>query len=327
MERSPAILGKSDEAIAPEHVKPAIMRRMSQVMEPTAGRHGVRAALAAALLFSAVLLGVAHVNPSAASADARTDYLVRLLSTSSTFRVRAQAALSLGRIEGDPAVVRALSQALGDAHPSVRTAAASSLQRLADPAALGALRAHARDSDSGTRRAIAGAVSALERVARSRPTHTPASTGAATGNSGPAQYYVGVGTPGSRVPSLDAATLAAAREFVSREVSSINGVALAPDGESSAAATRAIRRRHLAGYFVDSAITQVEQSDRGLRVTVSVIVGTYPGRDMRAMLSGAATVQGGAGASARRLAIEAALRSALRRLPQALAASGGRASR
>jgi len=102
---------------------------------------------------------------------------------------------------------------------------------------------------------------------------------------------------------------------------------LAPEGESRRSAARVIRRRHLAGYFVDSAITQVQQSPRGLRVTVSVIVGTYPGRDMRAMLSGAATVQGGAGASARRIAIEAALRSALRRLPQALAASGGRASR
>ena len=279
-------------------------------------------------------LGVATMvlAPSTALADGRTDYLIRLLSTSDTFRVRAQAALSLGRIEGEPSVVTALSQALGDAHPAVRTAAAASLQRLADPSALGALRAHGRDSDSGAQRAIAAAMETLERVARSRPRHTP-TDGASNGSTappaaaGPAVYYVGVGTPGSRVPSVDAATLRAAHEFVAREVASVSGVALAPDGESSAAATRAIRQRHLAGYFVDSAITQVEDGPRGLRVTVSVIVGTYPGRDMRAMLSGAATVQGGGGASDRRVAIEAALRSALRRLPQALAASGGSASR
>ena len=59
-------------------------------------------------------------------ADARTDYLVRLLQNSSTFRVRAQAALSLGRIENDSKVVKALSRALDDDHPAVRTAAASS---------------------------------------------------------------------------------------------------------------------------------------------------------------------------------------------------------
>lgn len=302
------------------------MRRTKRAADETQPQRRVMPSLAL-LLFVASLAGATWFGVSTAQADARTDYLVRLLSTSDTFRVRAQAALSLGRIEGDPAVVQALARALDDAHPSVRTAAASSLQRLADPDALAALRAHANDRDSGARRAVVSAVRALERVARSRPTHTPTLDSNAGSNSGPAEFYVGVGTPGSREPSVDAATLAAARAFVAREVAAMNGVALAPDGESRAAAARVLSRRHLTGYFVDSSITQVQQSDRGLRVTVSVIVGTYPGRDMRAMLSGAATVQGGASSSARQLAIEAALRSALRRLPQALAASGGRASR
>ena len=50
----------------------------------------------------------------------------------------------------------------------------------------------------------------------------------------------------------------------------------------------------LVGYFVDSSVTKVEaRPDGSVRAQVSVIVGTYPGRDMRAMLSGAATVSGG----------------------------------
>ncbi|MEM9193221.1 MAG: hypothetical protein AAGF12_28865, partial [Myxococcota bacterium] len=58
---------------------------------------------------------------------------------------------------------------------------------------------------------------------------------------------------------------------------------------------------------------------------VSVIVNTYPGRDMRAILQGAATVQGGgSGPQARRQAIEGALSGALRRLPQALQAADAR---
>jgi hypothetical protein len=57
---------------------------------------------------------------------------------------------------------------------------------------------------------------------------------------------------------------------------------------------------------------------------VSVIVNTYPGRDMRVILQGAATVQGASGASAERQAIEGALTGALRRLPQAFAAGDAR---
>jgi hypothetical protein len=63
-----------------------------------------------------------------------------------------------------------------------------------------------------------------------------------------------------------------------------------------------------------------------VRAQVSVIVGTYPGRDMRAMLSGAATVSGGGSGDSTRLeAVQAAYSGALRRLPQAMQAGLARA--
>ena len=111
--------------------------------------------------------------PAVASADARTEYLVRLLRTSSAFRVRAQAAISLGRVEGEPAVTRALSGALEDEHPAVRAAAASSLEQLRDPSALPALRTATRDRDSAVRASASRAVRTLERVARSTPRTQP----------------------------------------------------------------------------------------------------------------------------------------------------------
>src|SRR5262245_61338209 len=73
---------------------------------------------------------------SSAAADARSDYLIRLLKDSTQFRVRAQAAISLGGVESAPEVVDALMTSLSDEHPAVRAAAANSLGRLSDSKAL-----------------------------------------------------------------------------------------------------------------------------------------------------------------------------------------------
>ncbi|RLB53237.1 MAG: hypothetical protein DRJ42_12530 [Deltaproteobacteria bacterium] len=262
--------------------------------------------------------------PRVASADARTDYLVRLIRTSTAFRVRAQAALSLGRIEGDPAVVRVLSQTLGDEHPAVRAAAAASLEQLRDPAALPALRNAARDREASVRSSVQRAIRVLERLARSAPRTTPVPGPGS--NSGPARYYVGVGMPGTTI-QVSRASLASARQFIEARVQSIPGVIVAPQREANGAARRVLRTRRLTGYYLDSSIVRIEDRNGGTRAVVSIIVNTYPGRDMRVMLQGAATVQGSSGATAERQAIEGALTGALRRLPQAFAAGDARDGR
>lgn len=74
----------------------------------------------------------------AAFADTRTDRLIELLETSSSYRVRAQSALSLGRLGGEQAV-QALIVALDDENDLVRTTAAHSLGRIGTPEARRAL--------------------------------------------------------------------------------------------------------------------------------------------------------------------------------------------
>lgn len=245
----------------------------------------------------------------------RTGYLVRMLQTSDTFRVRVQAAISLGRLDASSEIVQGLMAGLQDPHPGVRTACAASLERLGDPAGLTALQAVRRDRDSGARRAIRSAIRALERAARAAPdTSTPSAA---------ARFYVGVGAPGNQA-SVDRGTLRAATEFLRAQVQGLDGVELAPERESRAAAQRVLRRRRLAGFYVDSSIVRIENADGGTRAVVSVIVNTYPGRDMRAILNGAATVRGASGNDATRTAVQAALRSALRRLIQAMEASANR---
>jgi hypothetical protein len=271
-----------------------------------------------------VYLSVAAVclcAAQAARADSRTDFLVRMLLTSSQFRVRAQAALALGSSSPEASAVSALTSALRkDEHPAVRAASASALERLQATGALAALRDALRDNDKAVRATAKRAVDALSRSVAPPPS-------SASAQQGQSMFYVGVGVPASQVASLTPGLLRSLREHVAREVLQFAGVRLAPEKETPAAAARELKAQKLTGYFIDSSVTSLEtKPDGSIRAQVSVIVGTYPGRDMRAMLSGAATVSGvGFGDSARLEAVQAAYSGALRRLPQAMQAGLARA--
>jgi hypothetical protein len=286
--------------------------------------------LAVAIVVSSLLS--ASLVPLFAHADARTDYLVRLLRTSEAFRVRAQAALSLGAVPVEPEVIQALVAALRDDESAVRAAAAQSLERLEDPSALAALRSVERDREPAVREAAGRAIRALERIARggsgggSGAGATATTSGATGGGStGTPRFYVGVGVPGTKVPSVDPQVLRSARSFIAGRVGQMAGVVIAPDSESPRQATQVIRQRSLSGFYLDSSIVTLDtRPDGGVRASVSIIVQTYPDRNVRSMLNGAATVMGETGPAAQRTAIEAALTSALRNLGTALGAGARR---
>lgn len=263
-------------------------------------------------------------GPGAAFADPRTDFLVRMLSSSDQFRVRTQAALALGSRPREPAAIKALGAALGDEHPAVRAASAGALELLKDSTALAALRAARRDKDSAVRSAVDHAIATLERS--SAAAASAASAASAAEPTGSSAFYVAVGTPSTQTV-LSPPALRGLREHMVKQVSALDGVRLAPENENQAAATGVLRSKKLVGYYLDSSVTKIEQRpDGALRAQVSVIVGTYPGRAMRVMLSGAATVSGaGTSEQAKIQAAEAAFTGALRRLPQALQAGVARA--
>mgnify|MGYP001948514249 CR=1 FL=1 len=74
------------------------------------------------------------------------------------------------------------------------------------------------------------------------------------------------------------------------------------------------------------AIVEIDQRPGGgLRARVSVVLQSYPDRNIRSMLNGSATVMGATGTQAQQQAIEGAIRGALRNLPQAMAAAAASA--
>jgi hypothetical protein len=268
-----------------------------------------------------VLCWVLAASSPRVHADSRTDFLVRMLASSDQFRVRTQAALALGSRAPEPAAVKALVGALKDDHPAVRSASAGALELLKDPTALASLRAARKDRDSSVRGAVEHAIAALETASSGAMARTAQEEAA-----GSSTFYVAVGTPSAQA-ALPEPALRSLRELVVKQVSELDGVRLAPENENQAAAAGVLRKTKLIGYYLDSAITKIEQRpDGALRAQVSVIVGTYPGRAMRVMLSGAATVSGGGTSEqAKMQAVEAAFTGALRRLPQALQAGVARA--
>ena len=271
----------------------------------------------------AALLSLA-IPTHAAKADERSDYLVRLLQTSTAFRVRTQAAISLGSGLPDPAVTAALAAALRDENAAVRAAAANSLGRVGDASVLTALRTAERDPEAAVRAAATAAISAIQ----ARPgggsggatvAGGTSGTGASPPPSGPARYYVGIGRP-NVTGTLSPAVVGSVRGMVERRLGTIGGIAVAPDGESVAAAQRELRARSLTGFYLDISVTVESLPTGAIRARVSIVVQDYPGRNVRSMLSGSATATGASSADAS--LIEAAVGSALNRLPTALAASG-----
>ena len=266
-----------------------------------------------------IALALCLPSPDAHADDPRNTYLIKLLQGSSQFRVRAQAAISLGAVEGSPAALGALTDALADAHPAVRAAAANSLGRVGNSGALMALRRLERDPEEPVRSAASTAIAKLETQSRTVVASARSNTGPEPIQQGPQLYYVSVAAPGTRVPSIDRSQLSDARNFIKQRVGAIQGVLLAPDGEDQHAADKVLKKKNLKGFYLDSSIISVEKKgDGGTRVSVSVIVATYPGRDMRAIMQGAATVSG-SGSDAYIQALQGALSGALRQLPQALA--------
>jgi hypothetical protein len=267
----------------------------------------------------ALWIASASLAPTSGAAQSDPSYMIHMLQSSTSFRVRTSAAQRLGDAAPSAAVTQALIAALRDSEDSVRAAAASSLGRVGDTSALSALRALSSDSAPAVRTAATAAIAAIgSRGTGGGGTGTGTGTGT-TAPSGPARFYIGVGDAGSTVAGLDRALLGAARTTVVSGITPMSGVVVAPAGETAAQARTAIAAQHLRGFYLDISITDLTtRPDGAIHASVSIVVQDYPSHNIRSMLSGAATASGVSGVSGQRAVLQAALQGALRSLNQAL---------
>lgn len=248
-----------------------------------------------------------------AYADSKVDYLARSVREGASFRVRVQAALALGSIgkqsgSSRPQIISALMTALSDSHPAVRAAATGSMARVAgssDKNVLMALQRASRDSDTAVRQSALEALNVIQKG----------------GNAKKPKFYVAVGPTAAR-GGVMSNVLEHAQYVIMREMASVPTVVLAPENEAYADAANQVKSKHLTGYYLDSSLVRMVEQGGMTRAEVSVVVSSYPDRDIRMMLSGAAAAEGARDSEElQKQIIEVALSSALRRFSQSLDAS------
>ncbi len=190
------------------------------------------------------------------------DDLAKELRTNDDFRVRTQAALSLGKTGSDRAV-DPLCGGLDDGNDAVRGAAASALGKLAKSSSKACLEARReKESSDKVKAAIDKALRAIAGV--------PAGT----------KFYVSVGKVNNKTGRDEVSKLVAAT--LRQKVEAASGYAVAPSGESAAQAKKVIADKGLKGFaLVTTAEAPVYKDDK-LTIAVRVVVTTYPGADVKA---------------------------------------------
>ncbi len=260
--------------------------------------------------------------PLTVAADARTDRLVDLLRASGNYRVRVQSAQSLGRIR-DPETVPALVEALEDEHPAVRAAAAQALGRIGSPDAIAPLRrlAAAEGQPPAVVRLAERAIEQIERIAAASGRSKVAAP------SGKARFYIGVGEMGNTTGQREGEVEDTLARFIREALDGAAGVKLAPAGEHPRETSKIIKREKLVGYYIQGSVNRLDEANGQISASVSIMVLSNPGRDLRMMLSGrgSASIPGAqklTPAQTRNLqdfALKAAVQGAMQRLLEQLA--------
>jgi hypothetical protein len=244
-------------------------------------------------LVSIVLGAVCLLALAGPARAGKVEELSRLLEDSS-YKVRLQAALLLGKL-GDKAAVPPLTRALEDKERLVRAMAAQSLGRLGAPDAGPALKALLqRERDSFVRGQAEKALAAL---------------GPARG--GPAKIYLTFGSfTGGTARVSDPGMLNALRAGLKRELSKLNGVTFSLESGEEKSFARSGR----VGFLIDGNVTRLDAGQVGggaveINCDVKIMVARWPSKSIILWTNAGAAVQSGSNerdiASARRDCLEA----------------------
>jgi hypothetical protein len=238
-------------------------------------------ALTVALL---LLMAAGH-----ASAD-KIDDLTRALMQDSSYKVRVQAALVLGKLN-DKRAVPALIQALHDENETVRGVAATSLGRIGDKSASNALMvASTSDASEFVR---SQAKKALELVAGGGGALVSAPPNAG------ARFYVAIGFTAKGGAGGEYSRLV--REALAKQLQKVPSVTLSVSGAGGEPSRSLLSSKHLSGFIVDGSIQRLSATPAGGQQTIDcdlkAFIATFPDKSIKAMTQEGASLQTGSGQS------------------------------
>lgn len=245
-------------------------------------------------------------------ASGKTNRLIERLKNGEDFRVRVQAALELGKSKSSSAR-RPLERALDDENAAVRTASAAALKVLGDKRSIPALVKHKKDSSRAVRTQIAATLTSLRAVSK---VTTP-------------KMIVKLGKM-RQAKSVHARKLLRELEKSSREkFGQLPGVKVV-DASASASEMTA-KGKKLPMVMVTGHLRKLNASREGSEIVYSArveyILHKMPGQSIAGTVSGSASTKTSRADARRRsvqlkrMVLAAAIESAVKRAPEALAAA------
>ena len=260
----------------------------------------MRLRLQCALLSLSVLLA----TPSLFAKSSATGKLIRSLQTSDDFRVRTQAALSLGGSKSSDAV-EPLCNALDDDNTTVRAAAAAAIGRLH----LGGddcLESHRKAEKNPTvKTAIKKAIDALR--SEPEPDFTPET-----------RFYVAIGKTTDNTGRSGDEVTSLVRKSMRQAAEASSTILVAPASETSAQAKKRLAaHKRVKGLFLLPRVGAPQYADKNLRIRIEIAYFTYPEKSLLGMLGIPLSAQGVRGKShdIEDQLIEAAAERAIEKVP------------
>lgn len=216
--------------------------------------------------------------------------------TSDDFRVRTNAALSLGQSDDDDAVEHLCRALEVDPSEVVRQAVAAALKRLQRKSAIDCLRSRqSGEASAAVKLQITRAVEALEAQPdgdKVKPDDSNANEPFKPKNIPTAKYYVSVSPITNNTDRAKDEIQKVVLDAVRSKLEASGQFQVAPENETPAAAKAVLGRRKIKGYYLSLSVDGFDYSDGNLRVRMKCAVFTYPNKDLRGHFTPGATQQG-----------------------------------
>jgi hypothetical protein len=205
-----------------------------------------------------------------AAADARTEYLIDMLENGRSYRVRVQAATTLGKLRSKDAVP-ALRQALSDENELVIISVATALSQIGDGSCIPDLEKVARTAES---EAVKSQVEASLRILKALDQTQKSSTSTTVDNT--PRFLIRVDPMGNSSGVAWDGILESFREIVIERVKKEPGVVLQADGLSSSEVKNKKKKEKLAGFVLSGSLIKMEKTGGEIAIKVGLNVFTNP---------------------------------------------------
>ena len=231
---------------------------------------------------------------------ARTAFLADRLKyppksgASDDFRVRTNAALSLGQTDDDDAVDHLCRALELDPSEVVRQAVAAALKRLQRKGALECLRARqSGEASAAVKLQITRAIEALDAQPEGDKPKSEDSNEPFKPKTIPnAKYYVSISPITNNTDRAKDEISKVVLEAVRSKLEASGQFQIAPENETPTLAKGVLAKRKIKGYYLSLSVDGFDYSDGNLRVRMKCAVFTYPNKDLRGHFTPGATQQG-----------------------------------